>query len=153
MRPFARALTRAANSANVFMALELALWGTLPEALAFLTPPHPGAYAEAPTVFRMLGALADMPDRFPRWMHQKGGCMRAARIANRGATRLRLMRRATDSMHVVDILPPASCRAIWQKALAEGATGADVLDKLGRAERTSLMRDAARPDNQAASRA
>ena len=41
------------------LALELALWGALPEALAFLTPPHPGAYAEAQIVLRMLGALGD----------------------------------------------------------------------------------------------
>ena len=83
--------------------------------------------------------------------------MRAARAANRGTTRLRLKRRATDPMHVYDSLPPtlrgwlaqavlpwspASCRAIWLKARAEGASEADVLDRLDRAERASLQRDA-----------
>ncbi|MCE8008006.1 ATP-dependent helicase HrpB [Aestuariivita sp.] len=39
------------------LALELAVWGAAPEDLAFLTPPNPGAYAEAQALLRMLGAL------------------------------------------------------------------------------------------------
>ncbi len=39
------------------LALELALWGAAPEDLSFLTPPNPGAYAEAQALLRMLGAL------------------------------------------------------------------------------------------------
>ncbi|SEO03958.1 ATP-dependent helicase HrpB [Salinihabitans flavidus] len=39
------------------LALELALWGARPDDLAFLTPPNPGAYAEAQAVLHMLGAL------------------------------------------------------------------------------------------------
>ncbi|MCR8550660.1 ATP-dependent helicase HrpB [Salipiger sp. P9] len=39
------------------LALELALWGAGPADLPFLTPPHPGAYAEARALLRMLGAL------------------------------------------------------------------------------------------------
>ncbi len=39
------------------LALELAMWGATPEALKFLTPPHPGRFGEAQTVLQMLGAL------------------------------------------------------------------------------------------------
>ena len=39
------------------LALELALWGATPDDLAFLTPPNPGAYAEAQALLRLLGAL------------------------------------------------------------------------------------------------
>lgn len=39
------------------LALELALWGAAPDQLAFLTPPHPGSYAEAQALLRLLGAL------------------------------------------------------------------------------------------------
>lgn len=39
------------------LALELALWGAAPEDLPFLTPPNPGAYAEAQALLQMLGAL------------------------------------------------------------------------------------------------
>ncbi|WP_353471493.1 ATP-dependent helicase HrpB [Salipiger sp. H15] len=39
------------------LALELALWGATPEDLPFLTPPHPGAFAEAQALLAMLGAL------------------------------------------------------------------------------------------------
>ncbi len=39
------------------LALELALWGATPADLPFLTPPNPGAYAEAQTLLRILGAL------------------------------------------------------------------------------------------------
>ncbi|EDM72377.1 ornithine carbamoyltransferase [Roseobacter sp. AzwK-3b] len=41
------------------LALELAVWGAAPGDLAFLTPPNPGAYAEAQALLRMLGALDD----------------------------------------------------------------------------------------------
>ncbi|MRU15069.1 ATP-dependent helicase HrpB [Roseovarius sp. A21] len=41
------------------LSLELALWGAAPDDLAFLTPPNPGAYAEAQALLRMLGALDD----------------------------------------------------------------------------------------------
>jgi ATP-dependent helicase HrpB len=41
------------------LALELALWGAAPADLAFLTPPNPGAYAEAQGLLRMLGGLDD----------------------------------------------------------------------------------------------
>lgn len=39
------------------LALELALWGAAPEDLPLLTPPNPGAYAEARALLEMLGAL------------------------------------------------------------------------------------------------
>ncbi|MDJ0823649.1 MAG: ATP-dependent helicase HrpB [Paracoccaceae bacterium] len=39
------------------LALELALWAAAPEDLPFLTPPNPGAYAEAQALLQMLGAL------------------------------------------------------------------------------------------------
>ena len=39
------------------LALELALWGATPDDLPFLTPPNPGAYAQAQALLRMLGAL------------------------------------------------------------------------------------------------
>ena len=39
------------------LALELALWGSAPEDMPFLTPPNPGGYAEAQALLRMLGAL------------------------------------------------------------------------------------------------
>ena len=39
------------------LALELALWGAAPEALALLTPPNPGSYGEAQALLRALGAL------------------------------------------------------------------------------------------------
>ena len=38
-------------------ALELAVWGSGPEALQFVTPPHAGHLAEAQAVLRMLGGL------------------------------------------------------------------------------------------------
>lgn len=38
-------------------ALELALWGTGPEDLRFVTPPHEGRLAEAQALLKMLGAL------------------------------------------------------------------------------------------------
>ncbi len=41
------------------LAMELALWGTGPNDLPLLTPPHPGAFAEAQSVLRLLGALDD----------------------------------------------------------------------------------------------
>ncbi|MEP1538566.1 MAG: ATP-dependent helicase HrpB [Paracoccaceae bacterium] len=40
-------------------ALELALWGTPPDGLRFVTPPHDGRFKEAQAVLRMLGALDD----------------------------------------------------------------------------------------------
>ena len=40
-------------------ALELALWGTGPEDLAFLTPPASGAWAQAQDLLSQLGALSD----------------------------------------------------------------------------------------------
>lgn len=39
------------------LALELAVWGAAPEDLPLLTPPNPGAYAEAKALLTMLGAL------------------------------------------------------------------------------------------------
>ncbi|GGG64500.1 DEAD/DEAH box helicase [Salipiger pallidus] len=39
------------------LVLELALWGAAPTDLPFLTPPNPGAWAEAQALLRMLGAL------------------------------------------------------------------------------------------------
>ncbi|WP_417742634.1 ATP-dependent helicase HrpB [Salipiger sp.] len=41
------------------LALELALWGATPDDLPFLSPPNPGAYAEAQALLQMLGALDD----------------------------------------------------------------------------------------------
>ena len=53
--PFPPAEIEAADLTG--LALELALWGTTPDDLAFLTAPNPGSYAEARNVLRMLGAL------------------------------------------------------------------------------------------------
>ncbi len=39
------------------LALELAMWGSRPEDLAFLTPPNAGSYAEAQNLLQMLGVL------------------------------------------------------------------------------------------------
>jgi len=39
------------------LALELALWGATPDDLPFLSPPNPGAFAEAQALLQMLGAL------------------------------------------------------------------------------------------------
>lgn len=39
------------------LVLELALWGSQPTDLAFLTAPNPGAYGEAQALLRLLGAL------------------------------------------------------------------------------------------------
>ncbi len=39
------------------LALELALWGSAPGDMPFLTPPNPGGFAEAQALLRMLGAL------------------------------------------------------------------------------------------------
>lgn len=55
LQPFPPAEIEAADLAG--LALELALWGATPEDLPLLTPPNPGAYAEAQALLRMLGAL------------------------------------------------------------------------------------------------
>ncbi len=55
LQPFPPAEIEAADLAG--LALELALWGADPADLPFLTPPNPGAYAEAQALLRMLGAL------------------------------------------------------------------------------------------------
>jgi len=39
------------------LALELALWGAVPSDLAFVSPPNPGAFAEAQELLKLLGAL------------------------------------------------------------------------------------------------
>lgn len=39
------------------LALEMALWGAAPEDLPLLTPPNPGAYAEAQALLRLIGVL------------------------------------------------------------------------------------------------
>ncbi|MCV3272265.1 ATP-dependent helicase HrpB [Roseobacter sinensis] len=39
------------------LALELAAWGSAPEQMPFVTPPHAGRYDEARTVLEMIGAL------------------------------------------------------------------------------------------------
>lgn len=39
------------------LALELALWGAAPGDLAFVSPPNPGAFAEAQELLKLLGAL------------------------------------------------------------------------------------------------
>lgn len=57
MSPFPPAEIEAADLAG--LTLELALWGASPQELAFLTPPHPGTYAEAQALLHMLGALDD----------------------------------------------------------------------------------------------
>lgn len=41
------------------LALELAVWGAQPADLPLLTPPNPGAYAEAQSLLALLGALDD----------------------------------------------------------------------------------------------
>ena len=55
LAPFPPAEIEAADLAG--LALELALWGAAPDALPFLTPPNPGAYAEAQALLALLGAL------------------------------------------------------------------------------------------------
>ncbi|MYM56650.1 ATP-dependent helicase HrpB [Thalassovita mangrovi] len=55
LQPFAPAEIETADLSG--LALELALWGAQPNDLALLTPPNPGAYAEAQALLRMLGAL------------------------------------------------------------------------------------------------
>ncbi|MGY9049566.1 MAG: DEAD/DEAH box helicase, partial [Rhodobacterales bacterium] len=55
MLPFPPAEIEAADLAG--FALELALWGAQAEALPLLTPPNPGALAEAQALLQMLGAL------------------------------------------------------------------------------------------------
>ncbi|WP_238364800.1 ATP-dependent helicase HrpB [Mesobacterium pallidum] len=55
LAPFPPAEIETADLAG--LALELAQWGATPEALPFLTPPNPGAYAEAQALLTMLGAL------------------------------------------------------------------------------------------------
>lgn len=66
-----------------------------------------------------------------------------------------LRRRRADPMRAYDALPrplrswiaqavlpwsPASCRRIWAKAQAEGASPDDIIDRLDRAERATLSR-------------
>ena len=78
------------------------------------------------------------------------------RQSNRGATRLKTKWRDEDPMRAYDALPeplrrwmagaalpwsPASCRHIWTKARAEGASPDDILERLDRAERMTLSRD------------
>ncbi|SNR63175.1 ATP-dependent helicase HrpB [Puniceibacterium sediminis] len=53
--PFPPAEIEAADLAG--FAMELALWGAQAEALPLLTPPNPGALAEAQALLQMLGAL------------------------------------------------------------------------------------------------
>ena len=75
---------------------------------------------------------------------------------NLGATGLRRRRRPGDPMQDFDALPaelrrwlanaalpwsPESCRRIWLKAGADGASIAERLDRLDRAQRTTLARD------------
>ena len=77
---------------------------------------------------------------------------------NRGATRLKRSRRAGCPMQGYDRLPPPlrgwmataalpwsarSCLALWQRALKEGASHREALDRLDRAEAALLARDAA----------
>ena len=83
------------------------------------------------------------------------------RGTNLGATGLRRRRRPGDPMQDFDALPaelrrwlanaalpwsPESCRRIWLKAGAEGASIAERLDRLDRAERRTLARDPVLPD-------
>ncbi|SEM00970.1 ATP-dependent helicase HrpB [Roseovarius azorensis] len=55
LRPFPPAEIEAADLSG--LALELALWGAVPEDLPFLTPPNPASHAEAQALLSMLGAL------------------------------------------------------------------------------------------------
>lgn len=79
-----------------------------------------------------------------------------ARRSNLGATGLDRRARAGDPMGAFDALPaplrrwlaeaalpwsPASCRRIWARARAEGASPEDILERLDRAERSTLSRD------------
>ncbi|NSX54962.1 ATP-dependent helicase HrpB [Parasulfitobacter algicola] len=57
LQPFPPAEIEAADLTS--LVLELAVWGTQPGDLAFLTPPPPGAWAEAQALLHMLGALHD----------------------------------------------------------------------------------------------
>lgn len=80
-----------------------------------------------------------------------------ARRSNLGTTRLR-RRRTADPMRLYNSLPPdlrrwmaaaalpwspASCRRLWQEALASGAAADEALARLDRAERATLRREAA----------
>lgn len=84
--------------------------------------------------------------------------MRRARGGNRGATRLRLRRRAHDPMREFDALPPplrrwlaqaarpwspASCLTIWRRAITNNGSQEEALRRLDRAEAAMLARDAA----------
>ena len=83
---------------------------------------------------------------------------RRQRNGNRGATGLRPRRRAEDQMTAFDRLPPElrawlreaalpwsprSCRQIWVKARSEGASPAETIARLERAEAATLAK--ARP--------
>ena len=76
-------------------------------------------------------------------------------MTNLGDTSLRRRRCAGDPMREFDRLPPclrqwltqaalpwspASCRRIWRAARAEGASVADVLARLDRAERKAMSK-------------
>ncbi|MEO9781821.1 MAG: DUF6525 family protein [Sedimentitalea sp.] len=87
-------------------------------------------------------------------------------MRNIGETRLIKRRRSADPMRAYDSLPqplrtwmaqaalpwsPASCRRLWLKARAEGATLDTILDRLDRAEAQTLSRDRTAPSATAAS--
>ncbi|MDD9729823.1 ATP-dependent helicase HrpB [Mameliella sp. AT18] len=57
LRPYPPAEIEAADLAG--LALEIALWGADPAEMPFLTPPPEGAFAEAQSLLRFLGALDD----------------------------------------------------------------------------------------------
>ena len=78
--------------------------------------------------------------------------------SNLGATTLRRHTRAVDPMRLYDSLPPdlrhwmaeaalpwspTSCLKLWRKARAEGASTADALARLNRAEAQMLARERA----------
>lgn len=85
---------------------------------------------------------------------------RAPRSGNLGQTAQRLRRRTRDPMAAFDSLPPAlrgwlaqaalpwspaSCLRLWQKARAQGASNAEALELLDRAEARALQREARGP--------
>ena len=80
---------------------------------------------------------------------------RQQRNGNRGATGLRPRRRAEDQMQAFDRLPPElrawlreaalpwsprSCRSIWIRARADGASPAEAIARLKRAEAATLAK-------------
>lgn len=85
---------------------------------------------------------------------------KSKRAGNLGATQQKLRTRSTDPMRAYDRLPPElrawmaraalpwspkSCLGIWRRALREGATPEQALQRLYRAEQSALRREERSP--------